>query len=310
MAIPLRGDVATTTDDPAAAPRPAGPGTVRLPDGRHLGWIAYGPADGRAVVHLHGAVGTSLAPDPAMLAALARRRVRLIVPSRPGFGGSDPAPGRRIVDWPADLLALLDRLGVERFGLLAISAGGPYALACARALPASRLWGTLAIGCVAPVVGADAASASSPALRIGAAVARRPTAAGRIGDRVVARARRHPRLIGAAIGLPSSRADRRRLDRGERGQIVDAVLAATARGIGPLVDDVALVLRPWGFLPEEVAGKVLLVHGAQDATVPPAHARDLTRRLPRATLRLRAGEGHYFFRAHLGGLLDELLEMA
>lgn len=34
--------------------------------------------------------------------------VRLIVADRPGFGLSDPRPGRTLLDWPDDLIALAD----------------------------------------------------------------------------------------------------------------------------------------------------------------------------------------------------------
>ena len=59
----------------------------------------------------------------------------MISPDRPGVGRSDPKPGRALLDWPADVSSLADALGIERFALLGWSAGGPYALACAFALP-------------------------------------------------------------------------------------------------------------------------------------------------------------------------------
>lgn len=283
---------------------------LELPGGRRLGYAWHGPRDGRPVVYLHGAVGTPLRPDPAMLDTLVRRHVRLLLPSRPGFGRSDVAPGRRVADWPGDLLALADALRLERFSLIGVSAGGPYALACARELPAERLRRTLVTGCVAPVLGAGAAAPGSLVLRGGRAALRRPDLARRVGDRLATLVQRHPGLLGASLAWRASAADRRLLDAGERAQIVQAALEATERGIGPFLDDLGLVLRPWGFEPESVAGEVLLVHGGQDATVPPAHARDLARRLPRGSLRLLAGEGHFFFRARFGELLGLLLEPA
>lgn len=38
-----------------------------------------------------------------------------------------------------DIEALANHLGIQRYGVLGISGGGPYALACARALPAEKL---------------------------------------------------------------------------------------------------------------------------------------------------------------------------
>src|ERR1700757_4982124 len=62
--------------------------------------------------------------------------VRAIGIDRPGFGGSDPQPNRRFQDWPADVATVADHLGIGRFGVLGYSAGGPYVIACARALSA------------------------------------------------------------------------------------------------------------------------------------------------------------------------------
>ncbi len=48
-----------------------------------------------------------------------------IMPSRPGYLGT-PLEGRETIDQQADLhAALLDRLGIERAGVLCWSGGGP-----------------------------------------------------------------------------------------------------------------------------------------------------------------------------------------
>lgn len=59
---------------------------------------------------------------------------RIIAVDRPGVGGSDFRAGRRLRDWPDDIAALVDALGIERFAVLGFSFGGPYALAVAHAL--------------------------------------------------------------------------------------------------------------------------------------------------------------------------------
>ena len=65
--------------------------------------------------------------------------VRLIAVTRPGFAESSPLPGRTLLDWPKDVIALADHLGVERFGAMGISGGGPYVLACVKEIPKERL---------------------------------------------------------------------------------------------------------------------------------------------------------------------------
>ena len=61
--------------------------------------------------------------------------VRLIAPDRPGFGLSTPLPRRRILDWPHDVVAAAAALELPRFSVLGISAGLPYAAACAVVFP-------------------------------------------------------------------------------------------------------------------------------------------------------------------------------
>src|SRR5947209_6974833 len=63
------------------------------------------------------------------------RRARVITVDRPGMGLSDFQPGRKVLDWPADVAALADALGLNRFAVLGFSGGCPFALACAFRLP-------------------------------------------------------------------------------------------------------------------------------------------------------------------------------
>ena len=66
-----------------------------------------------------------------------RRRlgIRHIAVNRPGIGGSDRvASPRTVLEFAGDVEALTEALGVERFMVIGVSAGGPYALAAAHAL--------------------------------------------------------------------------------------------------------------------------------------------------------------------------------
>lgn len=107
--------------------------SIGLPDGRTLAYAGWGNADGRPLMLFHGAPGSRLlCPDEAMLV---ERGLRMIVPDRPGYGNSSAHPGRNLLDWPSDVRALADALGIDRFDLIGWSAGGPHALACALSLP-------------------------------------------------------------------------------------------------------------------------------------------------------------------------------
>ena len=63
----------------------------------------------------------------------------VIAIDRPGMGSSQHQVGRRLLDFPADVTALADHLGIASFGVLGVSGGGPYVLASCHALPSARL---------------------------------------------------------------------------------------------------------------------------------------------------------------------------
>lgn len=62
--------------------------------------------------------------------------VRLIVPDRPGFGKTDFVEGvTTLENWPNDVAALADSLGIKKFAIFGPSGGGHYASACAWKIP-------------------------------------------------------------------------------------------------------------------------------------------------------------------------------
>lgn len=68
-----------------------------------------------------------------------RLRARIIAVDRPGIGWSSPHKSPTLLGHAKDVEALADHLGLTKYGVLGISGGGPYALACARGMPADKL---------------------------------------------------------------------------------------------------------------------------------------------------------------------------
>jgi pimeloyl-ACP methyl ester carboxylesterase len=108
--------------------------TLRLHDGRTLGYAEYGVAGGKALLYFHGHPGSRL--EARFLAEQATHSgVRLIGIDRPGMGLSTYKAGRSLLDWPDDVSELADSLHLDRFAVAGFSGGGPYALACAYKIP-------------------------------------------------------------------------------------------------------------------------------------------------------------------------------
>ena len=111
--------------------------TIRLKDGRTLGYAEYGTPQGKPVFYFHGFPSSRIDWPLFDTDGMAERiNARIIAADRPGYGLSDFKRGRKILDWPDDVIELADALHIERFSVLGISGGGPYALACACRIPA------------------------------------------------------------------------------------------------------------------------------------------------------------------------------
>jgi len=119
-----------------------------LADGRTIGYGLYGANDGPLVVVLDGPGSRGL--GRAMAAPAVQLGIKLLVPDRPGFGSSTPTPRGSFAAVSHDLLALVDRMGFRRFGIVAQSGGTPFALALAGAA-GDRATGLALVGGMAPL---------------------------------------------------------------------------------------------------------------------------------------------------------------
>ena len=92
-------------------------GTAKAPDGRTLAYVERGAADGVPVLVNHGTPGSRLSRHPEK-ELYERHGVRMIAYDRPGYGLSDPNPGRSVADAAADIAAIADELGLDRFAVV------------------------------------------------------------------------------------------------------------------------------------------------------------------------------------------------
>lgn len=106
--------------------------TVTLTNGRALGFAEFGSLGDEAtpLFAFHGLPGSRL-ESASFHRAGCDLNVRVIGIDRPGLGLSSAQPNRKLLDWPADTRELARNLNLSRCYVLGVSAGGPYALACA-----------------------------------------------------------------------------------------------------------------------------------------------------------------------------------
>jgi pimeloyl-ACP methyl ester carboxylesterase len=227
---------------------------------------------------------------------------------RPGLGGSDPQPRRRLLDWPDDVLFLAGQLGIDRFAVLGWSGGGPYALACAHAAP-ERVSAVGLVGSLAPI---DAPGAMSAGKRRVIELVRGVPAAAELQLRAIAQIARRPWLAEAAVRAWFTGPDREAVSRPEIARRVVAFLEASLRGgpAGPR-EDLALLTGDWGFSLEALACPVVLHHGEADRNAPPEMGRALARVIPDCRATFHPGEGHVSLIARRAGpILEEVAAAA
>ena len=108
---------------------------LTLPDNRRLAYAEYGAPNGHPVFYFHGGGASRLEPLLLGDEVFTRLGLRLIAPDRPGIGKSDFQPNRGFSDWTKDVTFLADALGLDKFSVLGVSAGGGYTAACAAKIP-------------------------------------------------------------------------------------------------------------------------------------------------------------------------------
>lgn len=283
-------------------------GRLQLADGRRLTYFDTGPRDGFPIVYCHGAIGTPLGAAVDLEAIVAELGVRYLAISRPGIGGSDPAPGRTVIDFAADVRELVDALEVERFGVVGVSAGGPYALAVARELE-DRVSKVALCSSLSPLCAPHRTPGMQRRIRLALSVlAAAPGLCAAIGDLAVPVIRRHPDLLTRVIAAHAAPGERRQLQRAdERSAASASFLDAAGEGVRGMIEDYLVYARAWGFSASEVPADVHLWHGIEDPLVPVEHALQLAISLPRCRVFLDPDEGHHFFRRRLGKILAVLV---
>jgi pimeloyl-ACP methyl ester carboxylesterase len=281
---------------------------VGLRDGRRLAYSEAGSSRGEPVLYLHGAIGTPYRRSPELDGVISALGIRYLMVSRPGFGASDPLPGRTLLAHADDVEQLADALGLDRFAVVGVSTGAPYALACALRLP-DRVRAAAAVSSLSPL--RDSASGGGVPLHLHLALGLLRHAPGfctGAGNSVVRLLERHPGLLLRAMVSGAPDADRSLLDDPAASQTaVGSFLAAARGGVGEMINDYRLCTGPWGFDTSEIATEVQIWHGMRDQLVPVEHARALAATVSGSRLALDPDDGHFFFRRRLREILSGVL---
>lgn len=296
--------------------------TVTLPDGRTLAWAEVGAPSGFPLFFFHGFPGSRL--EARGVDDLGRRyNIRFIAPDRPGYGRSTFQPGRRITDWPADVQFLARHLELKRYSVLGGSGGGPYALACADAIPSDELASVGLLCSAAPWeagtrnvpwsarVGSVAAtyfpslstSVIDFCLHVAQRLAASKTGQKMLDDLTVKAARTAGRTDSESEETAEAVAARRE-------RLLAIFLEPFAQGSRGFVQEAYLLSHPYGFCLEKICydGKIHVWHGTADKNSPIRMVRWMSERLPNCELHELEGETHFTIMKHLEDIIPKMIE--
>ena len=288
--------------------RPRAEGRFNLPNGRRLGFAEYGDPSGAVVLWFHGTPGARRQFPLLGRRAAEKLGLRVVIVERPGSGLSAPHPYHAVADWATDMADVADALGAERLGVVGLSGGGPYALACGAVPPlAARVAAVAVLGGIVPSIGPEATAGviDDLARRFEPMLSelRRPLAALSFG--LLAPLVPVSHYVLRAYSSIQPEGDQRVFADPEMEAVfVDDIVLAIKGRCQAVIDDVRLFGRDWGFRLADVKVPVRWWHGDADPLVPLAAAEAAVSHLPEAELILRPGE------SHLGGFAksDEVLE--
>lgn len=281
---------------------------VQLKSGGHLAFSEYGDPNGMPAFFCHGWPSSRTMAE--LTDAPARELgVRIISADRPGISRSAFQANRKLIDWPPVLQQLADYLGLERFHMLAISGGAPYAYATAWEMP-ERVRAIAIVSGAPPIVdlrdrsgllklyrGMLALHGADPRLLRVLFYVARPFATIRVPYQGMRRLLRlqpcDAEALRDAAAFETCFGSARRAWR------------ASALGV---MADAQVYAEPWGFKLEDVDLPVRLWHGKEDRAFSVRIAQEVAARLPNCQARYIDNAGHYSLPIrHMREILADLI---
>lgn len=263
-----------------------------------MAWNEFGDPSGKPVFYYHGWPSSRLQARLAHHIA-ADRGLRLIAADRPGMGKSTLIRERILEDWPGLMAGFADHLGIPKFGQIGISGGGPYVLACAAMIP-ERLTGSAVLAGMVPLPLTDLGTEGlHPLYRALIPLRKAPAPFFTGGFRLASLATKcRPDRIPMSLLLRTlAAADREIMLHDEN--IWPVLARSFTEGVcGPaggrgVMTDAEIYLRKPDIRPEAVTHPIRYWHGGDDRNIPVALVKDLTAKMPFATLDIADGLGHF-----------------
>jgi pimeloyl-ACP methyl ester carboxylesterase len=284
---------------------------LTLEGGATVSYAEYGAPDGRPVLALHGAPACRLMFSVADAEAKSRG-LRFIAPDRPGYGLTPPDDRVSLSGRTEWLKAVVDALRLDRFAVLAVSGGSPYAVSLAALCP-ERIAALALVSPMGPV--ADYAESADSKLeplsfmhdRFFMHMPYRTWVTHPLSDVGAWMYRHGPDFFNGLLPKLAVTPDSGILSQRHVSEVMRTMtLEAFRQGGGGGMADLEIFGRPWNVKFADVNTPALVWQGTEDHVVPPQAARWLARQLPRCELHSLDGAGHFWVFEHVGEVVDSL----
>lgn len=236
-----------------------------LKDGRNLGYIEYGDPKGKPVFFFHGWPGSRFAGKEADEAGK-KLGVRIISTDRPGIGLSDFKKGRRLLDWPDDIVELADHLKIKKFSLMGVSGGGPYVAVCAYKIPERIIKAGIVVG-LAPITKKSLEGMASQGKLGWANYHKFPwlRTLSALNSEILFK---YIPFLGNLLAFPTKQDHLAYVEavKNKAGE-ESSVKEAFKQGIKGAEDELRVYTDDWGFKVKDIKAKVYLWYGAKDKCV-------------------------------------------
>lgn len=271
---------------------------IELAAGHTLGYTECGEPDGSPVFCFDGWPSSRLSVwqyDEQMIEA----GIRLIGVDRPGLGLSSYNSSFTMLDWPDQIEQLANSLNIERFAVLGISAGTPYALSCAYKM-GKRISGCALLSAISP------SSLSSLLFKISAfPFIFKPYITYLLSSLKREEAQLRERLKLARTGPEKARPDL--TDVYKRMRTIAHVKEALRPGMEGALYEIKLIGKNWGFPLEDIKlENIHLWHGERDRETSAVKAQKMARAIPHCRAKLFPAESHSSL---ITGTINEIIEL-
>lgn len=280
-----------------------------LPDARKIAYRIFGAGSeeqsngsSRAylstIFYFHGSLSSSLEAALWHTAAIFMS-IRLVAVDRPGIGESTFSPSGTLLSFADDLQELAAHLRIARFGLIGVSGGGPFVLACLHAIPPEKITTVSVVSGLYPAsLGlAGMALAGRALLWITPWMTGLVAAGLDFGIGRLARDVEHPERLDKLIERDlATRTDADRMvlsGQGKKDACVRAFREGLKQGAQGAAWDLRLMGWDWGFGLEQLNGrKLVLWHGSEDSNCPIRMTRAAAEQINGAELVVKEGDAH------------------